>query len=131
MRDSRNSNSTPYNNQGEIFNPKSDGWRVWDIDENSGSITLISAGDPETYYHANGKSTESVDILKNRDCSMYVNNEYATSAHILTAEEALEWYNKNFDKSLTLNEESSSTFLKTTFTTVEPISVLENGHIIG
>ena len=123
---SRNSNSTPYNTS---YAPDYSGWRVWDIDESTGEITLISAGHPETYYHGTNSST-SINILRNRDCSMY-ENEYAKSgsAHILTGQEAVEWYNKQFNTNRTLidNNWSDSTFYAKTFTTAEPISVLENG----
>ena len=59
-------------------------------------------------------------------------NEYAKSgsAHILTGQEAAEWYNKQFGTNYTIVDNggsSSSTFYNKTFTTAEPISVLENG----
>ena len=125
---SRNSNSTPYNTS---YTPDYSGWRVWDIDENTGEITLISAGHSETYYHGGGGNAQaSINILKNRDCSMY-ENQYAKSgsAHILTGQEVVEWYNKQFNTNYTLidNNYSDSTFYWETFTTAEPISVLENG----
>ena len=127
---SRNSNSTP---DSTIYTPDYSGWRVWDIDESSGEITLISAGHPETYYHltATASSAASINILRNRDCSMY-ENEYAKSGsvHILTGQEAAEWYNKQFGTNYTIVDNggsSSSTFCYKTFTTAEPISVLENG----
>ena len=123
---SRNTNSTPYSTS---YIPDFSGWRVWGINESTGEITLISAGHPETYYHANGKSSESINILRNRNCSMY-ENQYAKSgtAHILTGQEAAEWYNKQFGTNYTIvdNGEDSSTFWNKTFTTVEPISLLEN-----
>ena len=124
---SRNSNSTP---RSTSYPPDYSGWRVWDIDESTGEITLISAGHPETYYHVSGQSSASTNILRNRDCSMY-ENEYAKrgSAHILTGQEAVEWYNKQFNTNYTLidNNYPDSTFYLETFTTAEPISVLENG----
>ena len=124
---SRNSNSTP---RSTSYPPDYSGWRVWDIDESTGEITLISAGHPETYYHVSGQSSASTNILRNRDCSMY-ENEYAKSgsAHILTGQEAAEWYNKQFGTNYEIidNGGSSSTFYNKTFTTAEPISVLENG----
>ena len=127
---SRNSNSTPYTTVwGTSYPPNYSGWRVWDIDESKGEITLISAGHPETYYHGSNSSV-STNILRNRDCSMY-ENQYAKSgsAHILTGQEAAEWYNKQFGTNYTIvdNGEKSSTFLDKEFTTAEPISVLENG----
>ncbi len=125
--DSRNENSTPYDTD---YEADYSGWRVWDIDESTGEITLISAGHPETYYHRIGHSEESINILRNRDCSMY-ENQYAKSgsAHILTGQEAVEWYNRQFNTNYTLidNNYSDSTFYHETFTRAEPISVLENG----
>ena len=125
---SRNSNSKPYSTS---YIPEHSGWRVWDIDESIGEITLISAGHPETYYHERNSSAASTNILRNRDCSMY-ENEYAKSgsAHILTGQEAAEWYNKQFRTNYTIVDNggsSSSTFYAKAFTTAEPISVLENG----
>ncbi len=94
---SRNSNSTPYDTS---YTPDYSGWRVWDIDESTGEITLISAGHPETYYHGINPSA-STDILRNRDCSMY-ENEYAKSgsAEVLTKEEFDRWYKKYIDSSV-------------------------------
>ena len=59
-------------------------------------------------------------------------NEYAKSgsAHILTGQEAAEWYNKQFGTNYVIVDNggsSTSTFYTKTFTTAEPISVLENG----
>ena len=129
---SRNSNSTEYSNAAG-WKPRTAGWRVWSIDKNTGEVTLISAGHPETYYHYNekGNSTASVNILRKRDCSMYENSyAKAGSAHILTGQEAAEWYNKQFGTNYTIvenGENNSSTFCMKIFTTAEPISVLENG----
>lgn len=82
LNQSRNTNSTEWNSS---YKPKYSGWRVWDID--GGVVTLISARHPETYYHQIGKSSASLNILKNRDYSMYL-NEYAASAKMLTGQEA-------------------------------------------
>ncbi len=122
---SRNTNSTPYSST-----PRTAGWRVWDIDSTTGEVTLISAGHTETYYHANGKSVASANILKNRNCTMYENSYAKTgSAHILTGQEAVAWYNSEFGTAYTLTENggSNSTFYNKTFVTSEPIEVLENG----
>ena len=91
---SRNSNSTPYSTS---YTPDYSGWRVWDIDESTREITLISAGHPETYYHGTNSST-STNILRNRDWSMY-ENQYAKSgsAEVLTKEEFDRWYKKYID----------------------------------
>ena len=121
---SRNTNSTPYDTN---YTPRTAGWRVWDINNETGVVTLINAGHSETYYH-NNNSSASINILKNRDCTMYVNN-YATEAHILTGQEAATWYNKQYGTNYSIieNEASNSTFYRKTFSTSEPISVLENG----
>ena len=92
--DSRNSNSTPYSSS---WIPRTEGWRIWDIDESTGEVTIIHAGHPETYYHGgDGNSKASINILRNRDCSMY-ENSYAkeNSAHFLMGWEAAKWYTKN------------------------------------
>ncbi len=123
---SRNTNSTPYS----IYTPRTSGWRVWDIDSTTGEVTLISAGHTESYYHYDNSSA-STNILKNRNCTMYENSYAKTgSAHILTGQEAATWYNKQYGTNYTIVENgtnSSSTFYKKTFSTDEPISVLENG----
>ena len=95
---SRNSNSTPNSTS---YTPDYSGWRVWDIDESTGEITLISAGHPETYYHSPGEAEASTNILRNRDWSMY-ENEYAKSgsAEVLTKEEFDRWYKKYIDSSV-------------------------------
>ena len=125
---SRNTNSTPYSSS---YKPRTAGWRVWDIDSTTGEVTLISAGHTETYYHANGQSGASTNILKNRNCTMYENSYAKTgSAHILTGQEAATWYNKQYGTNYTIVENgtnSSSTFYGKTFSTDEPILVLENG----
>ena len=60
----------------------SSGWRIWDVDKESGDITLIHAGIPEQFFSTYGKGLESADILKKRNVSMY-ENSYAkeNSAH--------------------------------------------------
>ena len=118
---SRNTNSTPYSSS---YNPRTAGWRVWDIDSTTGEVTLISAGHSETYYHANGQSVASANILKNRNCAMYENSYAKTgSAHILTGQEVVEWYNSRFGTTWSLIENggSNSTFYNKTYDTMEPI----------
>ena len=124
---SRNTNSTEYSTSDK---PRTAGWRVWDINSSTGEVTLISAGHSETYYHAYNQSVASMNILKNRNCTMYENAYAKTgSAHILTGQEAATWYNARFGTNYTIieNEINTSTFFSKTFTTDEPISVLENG----
>lgn len=63
------------------------GWRVLDINEETGEISIIHVGTPECYY--NGVASEtSINNLKNYDYSYYVNSAYATSATIFTKEMA-------------------------------------------
>ena len=125
----RNKNSTPYYAD---WTPDYEGWRVWSIEGDV--VTLISAGHPETYYHkAGGQSEATLNILRNRDCSMYLNgHSYATNAWILTGEEAVEWYNNHFDSDYRLinyggSNYSSSTWYAQIFPETRPIDVLENG----
>ena len=125
---SRNTNSLGYvSSSGIVYDPQTSGWRVWNIDNSTGVVTLVSAGHPETYFHK-AESYDSADILGKRDCTMYVNN-YATSARMLLYTDVVSWYNSNFGTNYTLIEKdsSSSTFFNKTFTTEEPISVLANG----
>lgn len=131
---SRNTSSKQYKS-GDMTttdgSPKSDGWRIWDIDENTGDITIISAGNPETYYHANGYSVESLEILKNRNYTMY-ENEYAKSksARIITGDDVTDWYNKQYGTNYQLKDNGTnvqSTFYRKAFSALEPISLLENG----
>ena len=63
------------------------GWRVLKIEGNI--VTIIHAGVSEYYYHAYGYTSESLAILNSRAISEYLNPIYATSAHILTYEEAI------------------------------------------
>lgn len=128
--ESKNTNSTSFSLDSKVWTPDYSGWRVWDIDKDTGKVTLISAGHTETYYHQSEQSEASILILRNRDCSMY-ENEFAEtkSAHILTGQEAVTWYNEQFGTDYTIvdNGEYNSTFYDATFTMEEPIDVLENG----
>ena len=121
---SRNTNSTEYDSS---YKPRTAGWRVWSIEGDI--VTLISAGHPETYYHG-GNSSASINILRNRDCSMY-ENEYAKtgSARILTGQDAANWYNEQYGTNYAITENSgaNSTFYHKEFSRTEPISVLEIG----
>lgn len=127
---SRNDNATSFVFQGVTYAANSSGWRIWDVDEKSGDITLIHAGVSEQFFSTYGKGLESADILKKRNVSMYENN-YAkeNSAHFLTAEEAADWYNKQAGTNYTINEGNltNSTFKAILFPKLEPYSVLQNG----
>ena len=85
------------------------GWRVFDIEED-GTVTLITAGCPEDYYHPSGnyayqseyiltgnKSDSSIDYsaYTPRDWTIYQNSTYrATNAKALTKERLDSWYTK-------------------------------------
>ena len=121
---SRNTNS-----KGNSGYPKSAGWRVWDVDSNTGIVRLVSAGHPETYYNAYKMIAAGQNILKNRDYTMYL-NDYATEANILTGEELVKWYNTQYGTNYTIvdnGKNTSSTFHDKTFATDERISVLDIG----
>jgi len=93
---SRNTNSTVCYKSLDMVNvatglPNS-GWRVWSIDDET--VTLISAGCPETYTSSTSDKAFDESLLQERDCSMYV-NEYAVSARLLTYSEMYNWNNQN------------------------------------
>ena len=120
LGDSRNESAVPYEEEGSYNNynyVKTDeegnesikGWRVFDIDEDlNNRITLISAGNPENYYHGwDGYISEYIltgDLSRNIDTmsytprkfNMYENNVYAQpgSAAVLTIPKLKDWYNK-------------------------------------
>ena len=125
---SRNTNSTGFTYNETTYNPETAGWRVWNINNGTGVVTLISAGHPETYFNEGKKSSVTSALLKARDCSMYV-NKYGTEAHILKGPELATWYNSKFGTSYTITENSgsNSTFWNKEFTSQEPISILNNG----
>ncbi len=128
INQSRNTNAVGVTAGGsETYDANTSGWRVWSVDNNTGVVTLVSAGCPEDYYHAGGYVVQSESFLK-RNYNMYVNN-YATKAQILTGEEAVAWYNRHFGTNYTLVQYggSKSTFYGKAFSTDEPISVLKNG----
>lgn len=65
------------------------GWRVSDINSSSKVVQLVHAGTPECYNKTTwGSIPTSTEVLFNRSYSMYLNKEYATSASILTKEQA-------------------------------------------
>ncbi len=78
-------------NNGSIVN-EAYGWRVIDVDQSTGAVSLVHAGTPECYRNEWGRNTESVDILKNRNYSIYVDSKYAKSATIFTKEMAEKVY---------------------------------------
>ena len=71
------------------------GWRV--ISKSNGSISLISAGVPESIYLKGISGT--VSNVFNSKISKYLNNNYATRVHILTINELKQFVNNiNLDK---------------------------------
>ena len=100
---SRNTNATPssatwdYVKTDEAGETAISGWRVFDIDKDTNTIELISAGNPEDYYHSYEQSEASVELLtETRDWTMYENENYAESgtAKVLTKVRLEEWYDK-------------------------------------
>ena len=121
---SRNENATFYYHEGycdyikdATTNTAITGWRVFDIDGDS--TTLITAGNPEDYFHEHPKGTDGTSAYESeyvltgnvnsgwsagtssktkyqiRDWSMYVNEEQkATSAIPLTNSSLEDWCNK-------------------------------------
>ena len=117
---SKDGNATSYNSSYAYVTDKATesavtGWRVFDVDGDS--VTLISAGCPEDYYHPYGKAYISEYILSGntnsyassdlglgtdytaRDWSMYVNASYGSgiTATALTKTRLDQWYNKNYN----------------------------------
>lgn len=119
---SRNDTSqiAPFNGLGTVEyirnasnNKPISGWRVFDIDESTGKVTLISAGNPEAYFQSTESdsgyvsqyifsgeinsswSEKTAANYQIRDWSNYVNTEMkAESAYILSKSQLEAWYNK-------------------------------------
>lgn len=114
---SRNGNATPYSSSYNYVKDASTGnvltgWRVFDIDGDS--VTLISAGNPEDYYHYwdgdndgyvseyilsgnvnSSWSTSEASNYQKRNWSNYINtNQKAQSATVLTKSRLDSWYGK-------------------------------------
>ena len=103
------------------------GWRVFDIEED-GTVTLITAGCPEDYYHPSGnyayqseyiltgnKSDSSIDYsaYTPRDWTIYQNSTYrATNAKALTKERLDSWYTKYVTAGTTADTYTNATFQK-------------------
>ena len=118
---SRNGNATPYSTS---FNYVKDaetgeaitGWRVFDVEGDT--VTLISAGNPEDYYHSSTKKfayiseyiltgninsswsagSTAEETYQKRNWDMYVNtSQYGESAGVLTKAMLDAWYTKYTD----------------------------------
>ena len=133
--DSRNGNATPctqYNYVKDESGEAITGWRVFDIGED-GSITLISAGCPEDYYHyqeepnigyiseyilSGNVNTNATDLnltenYTKRDWSKYVNtSQHATEATVLTKSKLDKWYDKY------MGTTNANTYTNSTFRTI-------------
>ena len=134
---SKDGNATPYDSSYAYVTDKATesavtGWRVFDVDGDS--VTLISAGCPEDYYHpyrtktnygyiseyilsGNTNSSAPSDLelgskYTARDWSMYVNASYGNriTATALTKTRLDQWYNKNYN--LTSADTYNSIFRK-------------------
>lgn len=102
---------------------KYEGWRIWDISEDKQTITLISAGCPEVYYHPFGANyayiseyiltgninteAESLELglgstYVAKDWSMYKNTSlYATNARAMQKSDLDTWYGKYINSDIT------------------------------
>lgn len=113
--DSRNDSATAYSDEYDYvkFSDGSDisGWRIFDIDDDTGMVTLISSANVEAFYNpytsgdtayiseyiltgdTNGNiEDENYEI---REWSMYENNYAITgSAKVITYDELCNWYEK-------------------------------------
>ena len=130
---SRNGNATPYNSSYNYIKDETEnavtGWRVFDIEGDT--VTLISAGNPEDYYHFastnNGYISEYIltgnvntswrgadtSIYQKRNWSNYVNvGQKAISATLLTKSEIDRWYSKYTDAGSSANTYSDDIFQK-------------------
>ena len=139
---SRNGNATPY---GDTYNYIKDtstnsaitGWRVFDVDGDN--VTLISAGNPEGYYHKIGStsgyiseyvlsgninsnfSASTANQYQKRDWNVYINEKQkATNAIPLTKSRLDTWYTKylsitnaNTDNKSTVQKIYNETYVKT------------------
>ena len=145
---SRNGNSTPNTDFGQ-YNYVKDaetgeaitGWRVFDIDGDK--VTLISAGNPEDYYHQYGTNygyiceyiltgninsswsdgTTYAENYQKRNWDMYINRkQYGASARALTKAMLDSWYTKYTDTP------NADTFTRSTFQKIyqEPYTKYQN-----
>ena len=132
---SRNGNATPYSTTYNYVKDKETGeaitgWRVFDVEGDT--VTLISAGNPEDYYHPYGTNyayiseyiltgninsswssgTTEAENYQKRNWDMYVNkSQYGESAGVLTKAMLDAWYTKYTD-SPNANTYTDATFRK-------------------
>ena len=146
---SKDENATPYNSTYTYVKDEDGnaitGWRVFDI-EADGTVTLITAGCPEDYYHpdvTNGayiseyiltgnqpNSSVNYSTYTSRDWTMYQNSKYgATNAKVLTKAKLDSWYTKYMTAGTTANTGTISTFQKIYGTKYE--SLIDNYSYYG
>ncbi len=94
------------------------GWRIWDISEDKQTMTLISAGCPEIYYHPYGPNYayntekiltgETTGTINESNPSTprvwtdYINRaKYANSARAMKKSDLDVWYGKYIDNTIT------------------------------
>ena len=124
---SKDGNATPYNSSYNYVKDEDGnaitGWRVFDI-EADGTVTLITAGCPEDYYHSSNayiseyiltgnQSSSSTDYsaYTPRNWTMYENSTYrATNAKVLTKSRLDSWYTKYMTSGTTANTYTDATF---------------------
>ena len=130
---SRNGNATPYISSYNYIKDETGnavtGWRVYDIEGDT--VTLISAGNPEDYYHSydfdygyiseyiltgnvnTSWSGAETSKYQKRNWSNYVNaGQKAISATVLTKSRLDSWYSKYTDAGSGANTYTNSTFQK-------------------
>ena len=73
-------------------NTTKDGWIV--LSNSNGVVTITTKGTPECYYHAIGGNASSSISVINSEASKYVNSKFATSAMMMTYNEASAILNK-------------------------------------
>ncbi len=118
------------------------GWRIWDISEDKKTMTLISAGCPELYYHPygtnyayntekilTGETTGTIDESQPstpRIWTDYINTaKYGNSARAMKKSDLDTWYGKYIDNSITDSWDIDS-FPQNTDNKL--ISTVENGY---
>ncbi len=134
---SRNTNATG----GSAETGKYEGWRIWDVSEDESTVTLISAGCPELYYHQDGTNyaynSEQILTGEKKTGTLAAgqpsnprnwNSDYvqgnATSARAMKKSDLDEWYGKYIDSEIT-DSYKISRFPENTANKL--ISVVENG----
>ncbi len=132
---SRNTNATG----GSAGTGKYEGWRIWDVSEDKSTVTLISSGCPELYYHPFGTNYayNSEKILTGettgtlvtgqesdvRDWSDYVQGN-VISARAMKKSDLDSWYKKYINENVENLYEIDS-FPENTANKL--ISIVENG----